>query len=350
MEVNDGKTSFDNYRDAHQHAANIRVNSERAFQAMPGVDLEILPEPTKELTDYFFSLQSQVEGEGDMDYHKYASQMWGKFFGEPTSERDGEAFSYFENRMIASLHSIDMRKLVYPHVTENLESLIDIRGDQVDEIILWSTGDVAATGYQAGKIDKSGVIPAFLRALAKRDPGKVRERAQKTRYMVDDNKFDRLVEHTAETKKDGEQMKIVIIEDSVKNFEKVRTALEERFGKDVVAREFQINPIWAAYSREGLTAQQKAEGSQGEWGNYMARRRALNAIDSFAELLDPRFNDMFSGAHVFCDFDGVIGNNIEMREEQAKVIFHALTEGALKKGLTLGGFDQRVKEALTPAA
>jgi len=39
-----------------------------------------------------------------------------------------------------------------------------------------------------------------------------------------------------------------------------------------------------------------------------------------------------------------------MREEQAKVIFHALTEGGLKKGLSLSELDQRITEALAPAA
>lgn len=350
MEVKDGKVAFDDYKVAHKYASENRTFSERAIQEMVGVDIEFLPEPSSELAGFFFALQSQIEGEGDMDYHKYATQMWTKFFDQPQGQKDEEAFSYFENRMIASLHSIDMKKLVYPHVTENLESLIDIRGDQVDEIVLWSTGDVAATGYQAGKIDKSGVIPGFLRALVKRDPEKARARAEKTRYMVDDNKFDRLLEHVSDTKKEGETMKLVVIEDSVKNFDKVRSALEEKYGKETVEREFEIHPIWAAYSREGLTARQKAEKSPEEWEAFMSKRRKLNAIDSFAELLDPRFNDTFSQAHVFCDFDGVIGNNVEMREEQAKVIFHALTEGGLKKGLSISELDQRIVDALAPAA
>ena len=346
METHNGKVAFDNYRDAKNHALSNRVGSERAVQAMTGVDMDMLATPSEPLTSYFFTLQSQIEGEGDMDYHKYAAKMWTKFFGQPEGQKDEDAFSYFENRMIASLHSIDMKKLVYPHVTQNLEALIDIRGDEVSELILWSTGDVAATGYQAGKIDKSGVIPHFLKALVKTEPEKARAWAQKTRYMVDDDKFERLVGHVAKTKREGEVMKLVVIEDSVKNFDKVREALEEKYGKEKVEREFQIIPIWAAYSREGLTAQQKAEKSSKEWDAFMTKRRRLNAIDSFAELLYPKFNETFKNAYVFCDFDGVIGNNIEMREEQAKVIFHALTEGGLKKGLSLPEFEKRVATAL----
>ncbi len=346
METHNGKVAFDNYRDAKNHALNHKVGSERALQEMTGVEMDMLTTPSESLTSYFFALQSQIEGEGDMDYHKYASQMWTKFFGQPEGQKDQEAFSYFENRMIASLHSIDMKKLVYPHVTHNLEALIDIRGDEVSQLILWSTGDVAATGYQAGKIDKSGVIPHFLKALVKRGPEKARKWAEKTRYMVDDNKFERLVDHVAQTKKEGEMMKLVVIEDSVKNFDIVRDALEKKFGKQTVEKEFQIHPIWAAYSREGLTAQKKAESSPEEWEAFMTKRRKLNAIDTFAELLDPKFNEMFKDAYVFCDFDGVIGNNIEMREEQAKVIFHALTEGGLKKGLSMPELDKCLASTL----
>ena len=232
MEAKDGKVAFDNYKSAHSYSTSHRIASERAVQEMTGVDVEYLSKPPAELTNFFFTLQSQIEGEGNMDYHKYASNMWAKFFGQPQDVADEEAFSYFENRMIASLHSIDMKKLVYPHVTENLESLIDIRGDQVDEIVLWSTGDVAATGYQEGKIDRSGVIPNFLRALLRRGPEKARQRAEKTRYMVDDNKFERLVEHVGEVKKTGEKMKVVIIEDSTKNFDIVKNELEKKYGKE----------------------------------------------------------------------------------------------------------------------
>ena len=315
---------FSAYKDAHAYARDHFGAANAVVDGVTPPDGDQIPPLTNELSSYFFTLQSDVERDGFMDYHEYAKRLWVNVFGgNSDEEKSDEEFSFFENRMISGLHSIDMRPFVYPHVRENLETLIDVRADEVKGVVLWSTGDVAATGYQAGKIDKSGIIPSFIKGLVRKYPERAKELANKTAYMVDDDKFDRLSEFVGD-KAEEEKTKIVIIEDSVKNFDKAKKTLREKFGNE--SSQFEVIPIWAAYSREGQNAQAQAEGSSGTWEDYIRQREELHAIDSFAQLLDPGFNDIFKDALVFVDFDGVIGDNIGMRIEQAKVIYSALVE------------------------
>ena len=336
---------------AGEAKAFARTHFDTAHQKISGIpyDQDFLSDPPDPLSNYFFKLQSDVEsdGGGGMDYHEYARRMWTKFFGEPQDIEADEAFSLFENRMITNLHSIEMNRIVYPHVVENLEMLTSMRGPGIRELVLWSTGDVAASGYQAAKIDRSGIVPRYMRAVVASNPEGAREVMEKTRYMVDDNKFERIADHVEKLRQSGEEnIKLVVIEDSVKNFGKVREIVDARLGVDGASVE--IVPIWATYSREGQQARKKAESSVEALGEYEGMVDRLNGINSFSELLGDRFNDIFKDAHVFCDFDGVIGDNIEMRKQQARAIFGALTEGGMKSGLTIPDIDQKLTTALAP--
>ncbi len=76
----------------------------------------------QEMYGYIFNLQSDVEQSGAMDYNKYARLMWEQFTGE-TEESKG--FQVFEQSMIMGLHNIDMKDLVFPHLSGSLAGLIE---------------------------------------------------------------------------------------------------------------------------------------------------------------------------------------------------------------------------------
>lgn len=331
------RIQFERYSDARSHARDHLSHS----QPFIGENLYSgdFPQPDEMLAADFFALQSEVEAEGYMNYQVYAQRLWKSFYGEVETEVDLRAYDEFEHRLISGLHNIEMKDLVYSHVLENLEALLERRIPQMRGLALWSTGDVAATGYQAGKIDKSGIIQSFLRALIKKHPDQAREIAGMTSYMVDDDKFERLADFLEE-KAEGDHTKIVIIEDSVKNFGKVTSELKARFGPE--SNQFEVVPIWATYSREGQNARRRAEESPEAFEEFRRQCEDLNAIISFEELLGSRFDGIFEDAYVFVDFDGVIGDNVGMRKEQARVKYEALIEGGLKKGLTLDEINNRI--------
>lgn len=298
------------FRGAEQHARG------KLREVAEGMEVLSLPTVTvpQELFDYFFELQLELENEGPMDYHEYARRMWRQFMGEAQGT---EGFNQFEKMMIVGLHTIDMSDVVYPGLLENMPELIAKYKDSVELVAIWSTGDVSATGYQPGKIGKSGIIKHFF-ALLPRE-GRYEFVKDRTAYMVDDNKFERLAEYCQQVleRDSSKPVKIVIIEDLVGNFDKARKAVDERLGSQAVNVE--IVRIWFTGSREGMKAPREF---------VEEARERLNAIATFDELLNlDRFGEIFEGAHVFVDFDGVIGDNIEMRKRQARVIFGALVSG-----------------------
>jgi hypothetical protein len=304
---------------------------------------------------YFFDHQYKIEkgaastGKGGMDYHIYARRMWEELIGDVNPENQ-EFFNQFENSMILGLHKIDMEPLVYEHVVQSLAELVKKYQKNLKHLALWSTGDVEGTGYQVGKVDSSKIVQAFKKALKTELPkgqaGEVMK--EKTSFLVLDNKLQALVQYATkalETNHD-EKLKIVIIEDSRKNFEKVQNALVGELGDKY--KQVELIPIWATYSREGQQAEKKASSSPDEKSSLKIQKEYLNAINSFDELLDTdRFESIFKDAHVFVDFDGVIGNNIQMREEQAKAIYGALMQAAISStGLTEQELVEKMKSKI----
>lgn len=290
----------------------------------------LVPVP-QDVFSYLFGLQVQIEQEGAMDYHKYADKMWKELAGDRISQDQG--FRQFEGLMISGLHNIDMSELVYPHLLENMDHLVERYKDDIESVAIWSTGDVSATGYQAGKIDRSRIIKQFFGTLRESLGGDRSEFVKnKTAYLVDDDKYDRLAEYAGQRlNEDPEKMaKIVIIEDSAGSFEKAQKILDERLG----VGKAEVVPVWFTASREGTNAQKVVDELKGtekyeeEKEKLENKKKDLNAISNFEELLDDsRFGKIFKDSHVMVDFDGVVCDNIKMRDEQAKVIYSALVNG-----------------------
>ncbi len=327
---------------AHHHAADKRKENKS------DVEIERVSDVPPGLVKYIFDLQGRVEKEGRMDYHRYAELMWQEIL-QQDSMNTPEAFEVFEKSLIAGLHQIDMRQHVYESVRENLVPLIEEYGDSVKGVVLWSTGDVEATGYQVGKIERSRIIRDFYGALRLGTPDKASAKTafrERTSYLVDDNKFDALLGWVEERRTEGEIMKIVIIEDSVKNFDKVRTALVGRYGEAILDR-VRIFPIWATYSREGQAAERQAVKENKEQ-EFEKRKQELNAIGSFTELADRnRFGEILEGAYLLVDFDGVIGNNVSMRQDQAGVTYGSFLAGARQAGFSEAEIEEKIRSIST---
>lgn len=279
-------------------------------------------ERTHPLFTYIFDLQARCEKTGTMNYHTYADMMWRELLGaDPDHAPD--LYKQFEADLIAGLQDIDMSTLVYEHVIESLNKLIETYLPRVKKIFLWSTGDVSSTGYQVIKINRSHIVEKFYRSLlgkAKKDgviPRILLD--EKAEYLVADNKFTSLGDVVRDMNlNSSEGQTIVIIDDSVNNFQKASDILYTQ----LPTQPFTVIPIWAVYSREGLTAKKNLQPNE-----FAQKKEKLNGIESFAELLDEdRFGTIFNNAIVLVDFDGVIGDNIKMRDEQAYAIYRALLQ------------------------
>lgn len=307
-------------------------------------NMETLDNPTMEspvidpvILKYFFDLQVAIEKKGavdgtGMDYHIYAREMWDKLVGDTTPETQA-SFDQFEGALISGLHDIDMTEHTYKHVASSLTSLVEKYQNSVSHVSLWSTGDVESTAYQVGKILKSKIVQLYHQALKSvlSKEGVAEVIKHKTSFSVADNKFLDLTEHVKRQleKSSSEKVKVVIIEDSVGNFDKAKKALAASLGENY--SRIEIYPIWATYSREGIQLKKQTEASPDAAIKLASHIKDLNAIDDFSELLDSdRFGDMFKDAHLFVDFDGVIGNNVTMRNAQSAVIYKALIESAKK--------------------
>ncbi len=322
---------FGNIFEAYGHLKDKKreVKNAEQVQEFNGIDPAVFKT--------FFELQVKLEKEGaamggGMDYHAYARRMWTDLVG-PIDENSETSFKQFEDALISGLHDIDMRPNVYEHVTENMVALIRQYQDRIKNTAIWSTGDVESTAYQVGKIESSEIVKSYHRAL--KDATSKEETKdiikEKTSYLVADEKFQALAQYVEGvfTKNSEEKVKIVIVEDSRGNFKKVEDTLAKVFGER--ASQIEVVPIWVTYSREGKQAEEKAAASDEARDALAQEKVKLNAVDSFAELLDEsRFGDKFEGAHVFVDFDGVVGNNIKMRDEQARVTYNALMSAATK--------------------
>lgn len=139
------KTELTSHKEPVRHSRTHLRAAMDSGAVVPATFSE-LPDPPADFTKYVFQLQGLVESQGFMDYHEYARRMWTDIVGPAINEGSENGFKIFENSLIASLHVIDMKDHLYPHVRENLQGLVERRGSQVNEVALWSTGDVGATG------------------------------------------------------------------------------------------------------------------------------------------------------------------------------------------------------------
>lgn len=328
--------------DSHRHAADY-AGAILASNLTPEIASDLptpVIKPPNEFFDYCFKLQGQIEKQGATDYNVYAKDMW-QGLAPDQSPAEGEAFEKFRQGMISGLHGIDMSQHLAPEVTGAMPKLLEKYRDKIASVSIWSKGDVEATAYQVAKIDGSGVIDDFEDQLRDSMPRVERYRflKEKTNYMVAGEKLQKLRDYVdGQLSKQGETsdgqgpLKVVIIEDSTGNF----TEVEKELASEIEAGKTEVIPIWYTGSRAGQQAQKavddlKAAGDpsyETEKAKLCGKKDSLNAINSFDELLDEqRFGEVFDNAHVMVDFDGVVGDNIGMREEQAAVTYGALIAG-----------------------
>jgi len=281
--------------------------------------------------DYFFALQGSVglgpdaDPKARMDYREYARILW-----QERVDSDGDfsspAFLQFEKDLISGLHNIDMGELVYGDIKANIDLLVATLEPVIRKAILWTNGDVSATGYQVLKVRQSGIILATRLAMMDAlgvEKGKS-EFGRRTEYMVEDDKMGRLRAYFKEMKADGRKpVKVAVVEDSRKNIDKVQALLDEIFGLNRVAFE----GIWAAYSREGLAYKKSFEDGEISADDYSRELWCYNAINEFSELSNPQMLKRLQDAELLIDFDGVIGDNVRMRNVQAQVTYAALQKG-----------------------
>ena len=298
---------------------------------------------------YIFTLQEEIGESGATDYHEYARRFWRNIAGE-NAKPDSEPFRMFEHNLIAGLHDIPMRELVYKHVLQAMPTLIEKYHDSIKHLSLWSKGDVSATGYQTAKIESSRIAHEFMREVARQIPQETRRSflEQKTSYDIADDKFQDLVGHIGEALgASNGKIKVVIIEDSYKNFAAAKQAIRDSLG-DKAAERVDVEPIWVVYSREGINMREKEGVSMKDFKEKYAKVRP---IESFEELIDEaRFEELFKDAHVFVDFDGVIGDNLRMRDAQANVTLTAAIDGLSREwNLGRGETRQRIEKILSGA-
>lgn len=305
------------------------------------LDAGELRDPPCHIYDYIFRLQGSVEqdqAENDrgMDYCEYARRMWRDATGG--EEAEGDAFSLFKKSLIFNLHEIEMRPLVHPDLGESLKKLVATYCGNIATVALWSTGDDRATGYQHRKIQRSGLISEFVKAhRAARIGNESGESGMQTAYLVADNKFSRLAEYARKLQdlNGQDSLKFVVIEDSVGNFEKAERAITQAVGSEV-----EIIPIWFTDSRAGIVAQAQIDCIEDDHERELAqatldeRKNVYNAIASFDELLEDVWLARLKNAHVLVDFDGVIGDNVAMRDVQARVTYGSLVRGLMVRGST----------------
>ena len=298
-----------------QALAKISHLGQRSSFPAPDFENQTVP---PEMYQYFFDLQVQVERTGRMDYHAYCERLWAQYMNEHVDEA---AYRQFEANLIRNLQLIDMHKVVEDDV--HAEKLVSAFGDlipDVRQLIVWSTGDVSTTGYQDLKIARSGVARELHKALGSifNDPKEAREYMRtRTRYIVADDKKGAIKDYWEGVRSLGLEPKhIVVVEDSLKNLGQMRQLVAEVFGDAV-----QYVPVWATYTRAGHNARREMSDE-----DYADLCEEMNAIDRFSDLniIGSSKSLDLASTDVVIDFDGVLADNIRMRNAQAQVIYDAI--------------------------
>ena len=311
------------------------------------LDLKEYESIPKELVDYFFRLQVQIEKGHDqsgvsvrksaMDYREYARRIWSELIvSEGSFTPDDPVFQEFERDLIGGLHSIDQSSTVYTDLRENLPRIIEVLYPLVQKTVLWSTGDVESTGYQVVKIARSGVIEDVRRTLPGLLGDETAEEAfrKKTDYMVADNKMDALRKYLQKKVESGKtSIKLAVVEDSRGTLDKVKALVAEIFGESG-----EVISVWATYSREGRSEFVKQYGSERSFESATDEEIRTMAGDkcvpvkSFSAIVDdPELLKSLEGSELFIDFDGVVSDNIAMRKEQSRVKMAALVKAVEEK-------------------
>jgi hypothetical protein len=307
------------YSEAAARAAGLRKGLPEQSQVTHEAGVQV----PKEVFDLFFQIQGECEKTGEMNYHMYAQKLWDRAFAAK-GPATGPVFEQFEADLIRGMHDIQMKDLVYEDIQKQLPELIKALYDKAEKVILWSTGDTKATGYQDAKIASSRIAHDFVKTMIKE--GHRDDVKERTDYMVSYDKNSVLEKYLQDKKDAGvATIKIAVVEDSRKNIDKVRSLVEKIFGPGG-----EVVSIWATYSREGKTAQKDPE-------KFAADKAKYNGINSFAELGSGEWTARLDGAEILVDFDGVIADNVKMRDRQAEVTYSAVLTAAKTLGVSEAG-------------
>lgn len=332
-------------------AREVRDNAVRTYAEMAGEPVRQHNEQV--LTDSAFyrcvlNLRLEIEKNGEMDYRLLAERLWRTLEGKQ-SRTLNDPYDIFVNSMIARIQDAPVQNMLYPHVLTAMPELIRRHKDSIAHLSLWSQGDVSRTGYQVAHVEHTNIVRRFMKAVVTAMGGNDRRAfLEKTKYDVADDKFKNIVDY-AEQRLDTDQgpLKLVIIDDRVENYEVVKKRIRAKLGAKAAER-VDVIPIWAVYGRRG--SEEKAQAAAaGQTEAFVEKKRSYNAIESFDELLDEeRFREIFRGAHLFVDFDGVIANDANARQLHVNAIFSACIDGLSKAwGLSRDKTALKIHEQLT---
>ena len=299
----------------------------RAYPPPMEAGMKITTAIDTESFNAIFTLHSQViRDTGKLSYVHLAHLLWQKLVA-PQQQLDNIEYQQFRDRMLTNLRRMDMHSCLYPDVAPSLVNLVEKHGTAIKELVLWSTGDREA-GIQLAKVMSTG-LPELLEDLRARLPQSF---PHGVKSFICEYKLDALGLHIETLlREDDEPIKLVIIEDSRKNLRKVAQRVANLPSKRDKER-LQIVPIFARYSAEGANAHRKAL-AENTLDIFEEEMRRFNAIDSIADLLDDRFEEILKDARLLVDFDGVLVINGEgmdgTRLARAQAIWPALVQACM---------------------
>lgn len=266
----------------------------------------------------FFDLQSQIEREakdtGVISYIRYAELLWAKL----GQSKDDPRYAEFQSALVREMKHVPMSDLVdralqYP---DQLRALLQLPGS----IALWTTGDASVTKYQRWKVLQSRVGENIQSVMGDDFPSSLTPRsflkdgaaaAERGRIVsiVADDKMESLRNHLRTSR----PSKVVVIEDSRKNIDTVRKLVAE------IDPSITVHSAWYTSTREGSELRKSDEVAFAEAaGKY-------SGISSMAELLDARERIQPDDQTLWLvDFDGVVADNIAMRERQMEAKMSAI--------------------------
>ncbi len=281
--------------------------------------------------EVIISMHSWIRKRGGFNYRDFAKVLWHEILhrnGGPLG-RNSEIYTYDEKLsgllpsasdqgfeefvidLVASLRSIDSSNYLLPEVSQCMPQLIDKYGKKIRSVVLWSTGDTE-TGFQNWKIAKSGLARAFIRGIIAQPTHKAF--VEGVHYQVDSRKLQSMaayIDKWIALHKD-EILRLVVIDDSAQNLHMIEDVLlTERVNGKSRGINVRFTPLQVDPSMTSSGAKSK-----------------FTKIAGIQELLEPRFEAVLDGAHLFVDFDDTLFKNSlaqgGMQAEQAQVIFDAL--------------------------
>ncbi|MBI4836056.1 MAG: hypothetical protein HY817_02235 [Candidatus Abawacabacteria bacterium] len=256
-----------------------------------------------------FTLHDEIVGQ--LRYTELARLLWERMI-VPDQALGAEVYEDFRNGIVTGLRRMAIKTCVYPEMIEHLAEFVARHGTTIEELVLWTTGDIEA-GIQAAKVMNSR-LPTHLGAILAKNkmafPKGVSSIISAQKLDALGAYMDRLLAENAG------KIKLVVIEDSRKNLERINKNVLRGQGMLDAGHErylmrqsrIQVVPVFALYSAEGQRAREAAVEAD-NLIEFEQEMTCLNAINSLGDLLEPRFDDILAGSRLLVDFDGVMVRN-----------------------------------------